>query len=84
MQCAEAAVLRLINVTLNDNQFDALVSFTFNLGAGNLQSSTLRRLLNRGDYHAIPDQFNRWVYASGTKSRGLVRRRAMEAKMFMS
>ena len=54
VQTAERAVLRLITVPLTDGQFDALVSFTFNLGAGALQRSTLRRKVNRGDHAAVP------------------------------
>jgi GH24 family phage-related lysozyme (muramidase) len=76
------AVLRYINVTLSDPQFDALVSFTFNAGAGALQASTLRKVINRGEYEDAPEQFERWVYANGKKLRGLVNRRAEEALMF--
>ena len=50
---AERAVLRLISVPLTDGQFDALVSFTFNLGAGALQRSTLRRKVNRGEHESV-------------------------------
>jgi len=80
---AEAAVERLIAVPLNANQFSALVSFTFNLGAGNLQASTLRRKLNAGDYGAVPSEMARWVRADGRILSGLVRRRGAEADLFM-
>ncbi len=73
---AEQAVLRLIAVPLTDGQFDALVSFTFNLGAGALQRSTLRRKINRQSYNAAAQEFPRWVWAGGRKLRGLMRRRA--------
>ena len=81
---AEAAVERLISVPLNENQFSALVSFTFNLGAGNLQSSTLRRKLNSGDYGAVPAEMARWVKAGGQTLAGLVRRRGAEGDLFMT
>ncbi|MBT9169561.1 MAG: Lysozyme RrrD [Syntrophomonadaceae bacterium] len=79
---AERAVLRLIRVPLEDNQFDSLVSFTFNLGSGALQRSTLRARLNREDYD-IGDEFLKWVWAGGRKLRGLVRRRIAERDMFL-
>ena len=78
VQTAEYAVLRLITVPLTDGQFDALVSFTFNLGAGALQRSTLRRKINRRDYAAVPAEFRKWVWAGGLKLEGLVRRREGE------
>jgi lysozyme len=74
----EAAVARLIEVPLSQGQFDALVSFSFNLGSGALQTSTLRRVLNRGHYHEVPDQFRRWVFAGGQRLYGLARRREAE------
>lgn len=79
---AEQAVKRLISVPLNDNQFAALVSFTFNLGSGSLQRSTLRRKLNRGEYEAASQEFHKWVWAGGRKLRGLINRRADEAALF--
>ena len=56
---AERAVLRLINVPLTDGQFDALVSFTYNLGGRALQRSTLRRKINREKHAEVPEQFMR-------------------------
>jgi lysozyme len=82
VQTAERAVLRLINVPLTDAQFGALVSFTFNLGAGALQRSTLRRKINRGDHALVPAEFRKWVWAGGRKLEGLVRRREAEAAMY--
>lgn len=81
---AERAVLRLIDVPLSDGQFDALVSFTFNLGAGALQRSTMRRKINRGEHKAVPDELRRWVWAGGKKLRGLMRRREAEACLYVS
>lgn len=78
----------LVTVALNDDQRGALSSFVFNLGAGSLQSSTLLRLLNAGDYAGADGQFGRWVYATvngkPTKLPGLVARRAAEAALFQS
>jgi lysozyme len=82
VRIAERAVSQFITVALTQNQFDALVSFTFNLGAGCLQRSTLRRVLNRGDVEAVPVQLRRYVWAGGRKLPGLVRRRAAEAMLF--
>ena len=59
IQTAEHAVNRLITVPLSQNQFDALVSFTFNLGTGVLQRSTLRRVINREEHEGAPHQFKR-------------------------
>ncbi len=81
-QIAERAVLRLIDVPLTDGQFDALVSFTYNLGGGALQRSTLRRKINREEHAEVPEQFMRWVWAGGRKLKGLVRRRAAEAGLY--
>lgn len=81
---AERAVTRLISVPLEDEQFDALVSFTFNLGSGSLQTSTLRQKVNRQEHDLAPDQFRRWVYAGGRKLKGLVRRREDEALWYES
>lgn len=82
VQIAERAVLRLIIVPLTEGQFNALVSFTFNLGAGALQRSTLRRVINRDDHDAVPQQFMRWVWANGRKLKGLIRRRGDEAVLY--
>lgn len=77
-------MLRLISVPLTDGQFDALVSFTFNLGAGALQRSTLRRKVNRGEHQAVPAEFMKWVWAAGKRLPGLVRRRRAEAFAYSS
>lgn len=76
------SVIRLTRTELNQPMFDALVSFTYNLGAGNYQSSTLRQKLNRGDYEGAMLQFGRWTKAGGRKLPGLIRRREEEAAMF--
>lgn len=79
---AEDAVSRLVKVPLNDNQFGALVSFTFNLGEGNLKSSTLLKKLNAGDYASVPSELNKWVNAGGKRLQGLVNRRKREGELF--
>lgn len=80
----EAQVLRLVKVPLTQGQHDALVSFVYNLGAGNLSNSTLLRLLNAGDYAGAAAQFDRWNKAGGKVLAGLVRRRAAERALFES
>jgi len=82
VETAEKAVLNLIDVPLTDGQFDALVSFTYNLGYGALKSSTLRKKVNAEDHSAVPAQLNRWVHANGRKLLGLIRRREAEAELY--
>jgi len=82
LQVAEEAVSRLVEVSLNDNQFSALVCFVFNVGEGNLERSTLLRLLNRGWYEQVPAQLSRWNKARGEALGGLARRRAAEARLW--
>ena len=80
---SEVAVLRLIKVPLEDGQFNSLCSFVFNLGSGSLQSSTLRRKINRGDYIGAANEFPRWIWAGGRKLKGLIKRRNDERLMFL-
>ncbi len=84
VETAERAVLRLIGVPLADGRFDALCSFTFNLGAGALQRSTLRRKVNREEHDAVPSEFRRWIWAGGRRLKGLVRRREAEAVLYVA
>jgi GH24 family phage-related lysozyme (muramidase) len=79
----ERAVENAVTVSLNQNQFDALVSFTFNVGAGNFKGSTLLRKLNAGDYRGAADQFPVWNKAAGKVMQGLVSRRADERALFL-
>lgn len=81
---AVAAVNRLVTVPLTQNQFDALVDFTFNVGQGNLASSTLLRELNAGNTAGAAAQFLVWVYAGGVQLPGLVTRRQAEAALFQT
>lgn len=79
----ERAVRRLVKVPLEQHEFDALVSFTFNVGEGNLAMSTLLKKINAGATLAeIQAQFRRWTRSKGVVLRGLVIRRDMEARMF--
>lgn len=78
----QSLVSQKVTVELNQNQFDALVSFTFNVGSSAFANSTLRRLLNRGEYAQAAKEFHRWIYANGTKLPGLVRRRQAEYDLF--
>ena len=79
---ASNSVVNLCPVPLTEGQFSALIDFTFNLGGGNLEASTLRHLINRGEMMEATEQFGRWVYAGGVKLPGLIRRRAEEARLF--
>ena len=80
----EAGVSRLIKVELTQGQFDALVSFSFNVGLGNLQNSTLRMKVNRSDFEGAAEQFLVWTKAGGRVLPGLVKRRTHEKEMFES
>jgi lysozyme len=78
----ETYVNTLVSVPLNQNQFDALVSWVYNLGGGNLKASTLLKVLNSGDYEGVPAQIMRWNKAGGKVLEGLTRRRQAEADLF--
>lgn len=84
LQRFERGVLRYITVPLKQNEFDALVSFSFNLGLGTLQRSSVRSKLNRGDKEAAIDTLLKYCMAGGKILRGLQRRRAAEADLFFS
>jgi lysozyme len=81
---AGKAIKRLVKVKLTQEQYDALVSLTFNIGEGNFAKSTLLKRINSNDCYAAGLQFNRWVYAKGRKLRGLVARRADESALFLT
>ena len=78
----ESYINDLVTVGLNQNQFDAMVSWVYNLGAGNLKASTLLKVLNAGDYAGVPAQIMRWNKAGGKVLEGLTRRRQAEADLF--
>ena len=79
----ENAVNRLVKVPLTQNQFDALVSFTYNLGEGSFGASTLLRKLNARDYSGAATEFLRWNKAGGKVMAGLTRRRKAEHDLFL-
>jgi lysozyme len=83
LQTYENAVNRLVTVPLNQNQFDALVSFCYNVGRGAFSQSTLLRLLNQGNYSEAANQFSRWVNGGGKQLPGLVSRRETERTLFL-
>lgn len=72
------AVLNLCPGARTSDQIGAVLDFTYNLGAGNLQASTLRRRINTGHWHDVPTQLRRWVFAKGRKLQGLQLRREAE------
>ncbi|HGM5350670.1 lysozyme [Serratia bockelmannii] len=80
----EQGVNQLVKVRITQGQFDALVSFAYNLGLRSLSTSTLLRKLNDGDKQGAADEFGRWVNAGGKRLDGLVTRRAAERRMFLS
>ena len=78
----EGYVEKAVTVPLEQNQFDALVSWTYNLGPSNLNKSTALKLLNMSEYDGVPAQLKRWNKAGGKVLDGLVRRREAEALLF--
>lgn len=80
----ENAVKRLIKTPLTVNQFSAICSWGFNVGSGNVQNSTLRMKLNRGDVEGAADEFPKWRKAGGRVLAGLVRRRVAERALFLT
>ena len=82
LKFAETAVEQAVKVQLNDNQFAALVSFAYNVGAGNFRSSTLLKKLNAGNYDAVPTELMKWSKSKGKVMQGLTNRRAQEAALW--
>jgi len=79
----ERAIEKLTEVPLTSNEFSALCSFTYNVGSGNYQASTLRNKLNDDDYDGAADEFPKWRRAGGRILKGLVRRREAEQELFL-
>lgn len=84
IRIAEEAMLRFVKAPLNNNQRCALISFIFNLGAGNFQKSTLLRTVNESRHMDVPEQLIRWVFAGNRRLLGLLRRRVDEAALYIS
>ncbi|USE82014.1 lysozyme [Acinetobacter tibetensis] len=82
-QWVDACLDKYVKVTINQNQFDALVSFIYNVGEIAFMKSTMLTLINKGDLKAAALQFDRWVYDNGKKIKGLVNRRAKEKALFL-
>jgi len=80
----ERGVLRLCPEGLTQGRFDALVSFSFNVGLGNLQRSTIRMKHNRGDFDGAAEGFMAWTKAGGKELPGLVKRRKHERDLYLS
>lgn len=80
----ENGVTNLVIVPLNQNQFDALVDFAYNLGVNALKESTLLKKLNAGDYAGAANEFTKWNKAGGKELAGLMRRREAEKSLFLS
>lgn len=78
----ELAIVRLVKVKLNQNQFDALCSLIFNIGISAFKKSTLLAKLNNGDYVGAAEQFRRWNKVNNVVMAGLVRRRQAEEDLF--
>ena len=78
----EKAVNDAVTISIDQCMFDALVSWTYNLGPSNLNASTMLKVLNGGDYDGVPAQIKRWNKAGGKVLDGLIRRRTAEALLF--
>lgn len=78
------SIKKLIGVQLQDYQFDALVSFSYNVGIANFKSSTLLKKVNKKDFLGASKEFGRWIYAKKKKLAGLVSRREAERRMFVN
>jgi len=84
LQIARSAVDELVSVSLNENQYSALVDFVYNVGKNNFAASTLLKRLNSGKYATTANEFVKWVYAGGRRIDGLARRRAAERTLFLT
>jgi lysozyme len=78
----EKAVLRHVKWPLSQNEFDALVSFCYNVGEGNFSKSSVVRVINAGRKYNVGAALSLWVKAGGKTVKGLVRRRGLETKLF--
>ena len=79
----EKTIYDFVNIELTQNQFDALVSWIFNLGRDNFRTSTLLKKLNNNDIESSANEFDRWIYSGGKITKGLITRRSLEKDMFL-
>jgi len=84
LDSAENTVISAVKITLNQNQFDALVSFTFNVGDTAFRNSTLVKVLNAGNFDQVPAQLRRWIRDNGKIVKGLINRREKEITLWNS
>lgn len=84
LQIAEKAIKESVTVPLKQPQYDALVSFVYNVGITNFKKSTLLKKLNAGDYAGAAAEFPKWKYAEGKVIAGLIKRREHEQALFLS
>ena len=82
IQVFETEVSKAVEVPLHQHQYDALISWTFNLGGANLNASSMLKVLNNGAYEDVPHQIKRWNKAGGKVLEGLTRRRLAESLLF--
>lgn len=82
LRWTEDLIARRVRVPLAQHQFDALVSFAFNIGPSNFTDSSLLRKLNSGDYAAVPSELMKWVNAGGSRLNGLIARRQKEGALW--
>src|SRR5262245_27740425 len=82
MEMAETAVMTAVTVDLTDGQYAALCDFAFNVGGGNLKTSTLLKVINAGQHERVKGQFLRWNKAGGKEFEGLTKRREREVELF--
>jgi len=80
----ESCVNGLVQVALTQNQYNALISFTFNVGNEAFRTSTLLKKLNAGLYEEIPAQMRRWHHVAGKDVQGLINRREADVKLWLS
>lgn len=82
LHIAELVVNSNVKVKLKQSQYNALVSFTFNVGVGAFRNSTLLKLLNAGDYDSVTAQMRRWIFSAGRQIQGLKNRREKEIELW--
>lgn len=80
----ENSLNRFLKVNIKQNQFDALISLIYNIGIENFRKSTLLKFINDRLFDKVPDQFRRWKYVSKVESKGLLRRREAEIKLWLA